>query len=90
MVVWKKGNGKLIKLRIPPESKRTACLINRKCRAEFAEVLEIEDGKPITTRKNCTYEIGQKVIPDSYDDDPRQDCTHGIHFFLTKEEAERW
>jgi hypothetical protein len=36
------------------------------------------------------YREGQMVYPDSYDDDIRVDCTHGIHFWLTRREAETW
>ena len=36
------------------------------------------------------YIPGQITKPDSYDDDPRIECSHGIHFFLTRKEAEEW
>ena len=36
------------------------------------------------------YEVGKIVNPDSYNDDIRLDCTNGIHFFVTKQEAEEW
>jgi hypothetical protein len=32
------------------------------------------------------YQLGF-IKPDSYDPDPRVECSHGIHFFITKEEA---
>jgi len=76
------------------ESKRTACIINRKCRAEYVEVLEVVGDSDATTVVNewgaTEYREGQVTRPDSYDDDPRVDCTHGIHFFFTREEAEEW
>ena len=89
LTVWKKIFGRLIRLRIPPTARRTACLINRKCRAEFAYVEWIEGGGPIESR-GCLYRMNGWVYPDSYDDDPRVDCTHGIHFFATRKEAEEW
>lgn len=32
--------------------------------------------------KDIKYEVGQYVIPDSWDDNRFAECTHGIHFFL--------
>lgn len=37
-----------------------------------------------------TFNAGKIVRPDKYDSDPRVECTHGIHFFLTREEAEAY
>ena len=34
------------------------------------------------------YRVGETVKPDRYDDDVRVECTSGIHFFITKPEAE--
>ena len=36
------------------------------------------------------YRNGELTYPDSYDDDIRVGCSHGIHFFITKAEAEEW
>lgn len=91
LAAWKKASGKLVKLLIPAEARRTATLIGRKCRAEYAIVLEVEGGKPVeSNRGHVIYAPGETVRPDSYDPDPRVECTHGIHFFLTREEAEEW
>ena len=96
-VAWKKGgNGEIIKIKIPAWARRTSCLINRKCRAEFVVTLEItKEGKPVLEccggyDKNTTYRVGKCTAPDKYDPDERVDCSHGIHFFLTREEAEEW
>jgi hypothetical protein len=97
LIVWKQGlRNTLIKLAIPIEAKRTANLKNRKCRAEFADVLEIFDQNDnnIQETKNWNidyeliYKVGERIYPDKYDDDIRLDCTSGIHFFLTKQEAQ--
>ena len=92
--VFKKVGGKILKLGIPREAKRTASLVGRKCRAEYVRVLGVSDGslEVINTLQNhrVTYTVGQIVFPDSYNDDPRVECTHGIHFFLTREEAEEY
>jgi len=88
LIVYKKTSSGVIKLRVPPEAKRTITLVGRKCRAEFVEVLEgtgagLHDSSVI-------YRPGETVRPDRYDDDIRIECTHGIHFFLTREEAEEY
>ena len=89
LIAWKKTTGGPVKLRIPPEAKRTASIVGRKCRAEWAEVLEGE-GDSTSDAKGPTihYAPGLTVRPDSYDPDPRVECSHGIHFYLTREEAE--
>jgi hypothetical protein len=95
LIVWKKVEGKIVKLCIPAGAKRTASLVGRKCRASCARVLWIEGGKSVTSN-GCgngpatKYTKGKVVRPDSYDDDPKVECSHGIHFFLTRAEAEEW
>jgi hypothetical protein len=90
--VYKKAGGKIVHLLIPRHVQRTASLIGRKCRAAAAYVLAIEGDKPVTSEHQTskTYIVGEWVYPDSYDPDPRVECSHGIHFFLTREEAEEW
>lgn len=90
LIVWKKVMGGVCKLRIPPEAKRTTTPMGRKCRAEWVEVLEApEDGRGMHD-SSVVYRASEIVRPDKYDDDIRVECTHGIHFFLTKEEAEAY
>jgi len=84
---------RIVHLLIPSWAKRTASLVGRKCRASAAKVLAIEGDEPVTTTQYgpaTTYTIGEYVYPDGYDSDPRIECGHGIHFFLTREEAEEW
>ena len=89
LIGWKALRGGIIcKLRIPPEAKRTASIIGRKCRAEFVEVLEGEGYDKHSG--TIYYKPGETIRPDSYDDNPLIECTHGIHFFATKAEAEEW
>ena len=97
MKVYKKASGKVVELIIPSQAKRTSSLIGRKCRCEYAYVKRIltVDGEPHITctsvagnyDSSTVYEIGKKVVPDEYDDDIRVECSHGIHFFITFEEA---
>lgn len=99
---WKKLNNKIIKLLIPAEAKRVSGA-SRKCRAEFAKVLDIqnEDGtsadvSSITNEeitlfypkvKPITYTIGEMVYPDSFDENRWNECSSGIHFFISRNEA---
>ena len=97
-IAWKQGINKcIIKIEIPAKAKRTSCLISRKCRAEYIKTLRIWDseGKSIekcvgSHDRNTVYEVGKITKPDKYCDDIRIDCSHGIHFFITKKEAEEW
>ena len=96
---WKKGeNGHLIKLEIPSKAKRHNYIGGRKCRAEFVKVLDIRNSKGHKVKEcyngphgiKTTYHVGDIVTPDSYDPDPFAECSHGIHFFVTKQEAKDW
>lgn len=94
---WKKASGCVVELKIPAWARRTSSIGSRKCRAEFAIVVDIRDQnqkqiKTVTGKydKTTVYEIGKIVRPDSYDSDPRVECSHGIHFFVTREEAENY
>jgi hypothetical protein len=81
-------DGVICELRIPAKAKRTASLVGNKCRAEYAVVLS---GAGVSSHDGRTrYAVGETVRPDSYDDDIRVECTNGIHFFRTREEAERY
>ncbi|SAJ89222.1 pentapeptide repeat-containing protein [Burkholderia multivorans] len=92
-VGWKKlKNGVIAKLEIPADAKRTSTPIGRKNRAEFVRVLELfgaEEGLSQHDGKTV-YRVGEIVRPDSYNDDIRLECTNGIHFFVTRAEAEEY
>lgn len=99
IIGWKAlKNGKLCKLQIPKKARRTASIVSRKCRAEYAKVLQIVDnetGESVDVgfdkhTGSTKYKKGKIVRPDSYDDDIRIECTNGIHFFITREEAKEW
>ena len=85
----KLSDGTIAKLLIPAEAKRTYSLVGRKCRAEYAIVIEGSGGRG-KTYGGVSYKTGETVYPDKYCDDIRVECSHGIHFFLTPEEAEAW
>jgi hypothetical protein len=85
-VGWKKVDAGVIKLYIPAKAKRTSSIAGRKCRAEYVRVLE---GNGISS-KGGIYEQGKIYRPHKYDDDPRIECSCGVHFFMTKKEAEEY
>ncbi len=87
---WKKcKHGVLVRLRIPENAKRSHGA-SRKCRAEWVEVLEVigaEVGISLHDGKT-EYRKGAIVKPDAWDDDRWNTCAPGIHFYLTRIEAE--
>ncbi len=92
---WKKVNGCLVKLFIPEEAKRCSAT-TQKCRCEFAKVVSItriKDGVELQSIENAaytsfvTYKVGEIVKPDSFDEDRWNECSHGIHFFINKQDA---
>ena len=91
LIVWKAVAGNIVCLSIPAEARRTATPIGRKCRAEYADVISIGGKGLLTaTTRGLEYAVGRRVTPDKYDPDIRLECTNGIHFFTTREEAEEW
>ena len=92
---WKKVEGKyLVKLQIPEDARRSSAT-SRKCRCDMAKVLDITslDGNKhydevTNNRYNETiYKVGEMVYPDSFDENRWNECSHGIHFFVNKEDA---
>ena len=92
---WKKVNGKLVQLEIPADAKRSSAT-TMKCRCSKAMVISItnidgsnEVDEVLNTLQvsKCLYKVGQLVIPDSFDEDRWNECSHGIHFFINKEDA---
>ena len=93
----------LVKLLIPEDAKRSSAT-TRKCRCDKAMVLDIidlfnedkhfekcENPNSITyTSRKTIYKVGEMVYPDSWDEDRWEECSHGIHFFLSKHEARNY
>jgi hypothetical protein len=92
LIGWKKcAGGVIVKLRIPTDAKRSHAF-GRKCRAEFADVLEVF-GAEIGISKHDSkteYRAGERVTPDAFDEDWQEECSSGVHFFITKAEAEAY
>jgi hypothetical protein len=79
-------HGIIAKLLIPKEAKRSNAT-GRKCRAEHAIVLEGE-GESLYD-KDFHYKVGETVRPTvPFDNDRWTECSSGIHFYITKQEAE--
>ena len=92
---WKKVGAHIIKLKILDDAKRSNAT-GRKCRCSAAEVLEIQntDGTEsgidrVYNNNYCgaNYVVGEIITPDSFDDDRWDECSNGIHFFITRQEA---
>ena len=101
IIGWKKcrtrsGGSAVVKLRIPADAKRSNAT-GRKCRAEYAEVLDIIAGDDTnidiaysTHDTEFAYRVGETVRPDSFEVDRWNECAPGIHFFITRTEAETY
>jgi len=93
LIGWGKKSGHIVKMLIPAGAPRS-CGTTRKYRAAWVETLEIENGvtrlEHQTDYGTGTYEVGAITRADSWDEDRWTECSHGIHFFLTREEAEAW
>lgn len=93
---YKKLQGGVIAtLRIPAQARRTSTLVGRKCRAEYAVVAALKGPGGLSIGEGASlyaagtiYRIGETVLPDAYDPDIRVECASGIHFFMTRPEAE--
>jgi hypothetical protein len=89
-VLQANGTYTVIKLLISADAQRTSALPSRKCRASHVIVVEGEGVSPTTSRSKLNYTPGAIVTADRFDSDRREECTNGIHFFLTREEAEAY
>jgi hypothetical protein len=89
LIGWKKCVGNVIvKLRIPADAKRSHAF-GRKCRAEFADVLEVFGAEVGISKHDgkTEYKAGERVTPDAFDENWQEECSSGVHFFITKAEA---
>lgn len=90
----KARGGKIVELEIPATAKRSSAT-TRKCRCDEARVISItsRDGKTNyleTTSdfdEDFIYRVGQIVKVPDFDEDRWEECSKGIHFFLTRQEA---
>lgn len=91
---WKKVKDKLVKLEVPEDAKRSSAT-TMKCWCDKAKVLAITDldgENPIgeilcETNTPLLYKVGEIVYPDSFGENRWNECSHGIHFFINKQDA---
>ena len=92
---YKKARGYIVKLEILPDAKRSSAT-TRKCRCSAAKVLSITtlDGKDDGTQfvssdrdSSFVYQVGEIVRVDDFDENRWNECSTGIHFFITRDEA---
>jgi uncharacterized protein YjbI with pentapeptide repeats len=98
-IAWKKcANNTVVKLEVLANAKRSSAC-SRKCRCSAARVLAIEniDGTPykensVSSQRDSAfiYTVGEIVKVDDFDEDRRNECCTGIHFFITRQEAVDW
>lgn len=94
---YKKSGDKIVELRIEEDSKRSSAT-SRRCRASKVTVLSITsiDGKEEfqksenTREYSFTYEVGKTYEIDNFDDNRWNECSTGIHFFITRDEAVKY
>jgi hypothetical protein len=90
-VGWKKLQGNVIaKLVIPHDAERVNAVGSRKCRASKVFVHEMFGATEAYDKHSgkTLYKVGCEVFPDSFDPSIQEECTNGVHFFMTREEAE--
>jgi hypothetical protein len=95
IIGWKRcADNVLVKLLIPAASKRSHAF-GRKCRCEFATVLEVV-GSDVGLSNHgkdwpvVEYRTGKTVRCDKWDEDWTYECSGGIHFLITRLEAENY
>ena len=100
-VGWKKAlagdDFAIVELQITEDAKRCSAS-GRKCRCSKAVVLSIKniDGEQSFDRavsnrdRTFVYEVGKTVSVDNFDENRWNECSTGIHFFITREEAVRY
>ena len=96
---YKKCRGGLIvELEIPEDALRSSAT-TRKCRCSKAKVLSItslDGSKPECTEATSkrdpsfVYKVGEFVEVPDFDTNRFNECSTGIHFFVTREEAEKY
>ena len=95
---YKKARRHIIELEILADAKRSSAT-TRKCRCSSAKVLSITtlDGQDDGTRaissnydEDFVYRVGEIVRVDDFDDNRWNECSRGIHFFITRDEAARY
>jgi len=80
----------VVKLLVTDDAKRLNSIGSRKCRTSKVVVLEGYANATGTHFNGLIYETGVTLEVEDFDDDIRNECSRGIHFFMTRREAENW
>lgn len=95
MVINRNGGPLIAKLMIPENARRTSSSSD-KCRCDHAVCLELQNIDGTISEETWAeswwdnefvYAVGEGVYVDDFDEDRRTSCTHGIHFFMNRDEA---
>ena len=89
---WKScQSGVLVKLMVGKNAKRSNAT-GRKCRAEYVKVLGVIGAEFGISKhdRRTEYRVGKIVRCDKWNEDRWVECGGGIHFFLTRIEAENY
>ena len=94
-IAFKKAGCYIIELFIPSNAKRCSAT-SRKCRCSKAKVISITTPSGDKTNitevhsnydPNFIYKLGEYVEVKDFDDNRWNECSTGIHFFITRQEA---
>ena len=91
-IAWKKcRNEVLVKLLIPEDALRSSAT-SRKCRASKATVLEIIGAEYAVSEYDSTftYKVGETIEVPDFNTNRWEECSTGIHHFITRAEAESY
>lgn len=91
---YKKAGSCIVELLILEDSKRSSAT-SVKCRCDKAKVLHIINIETDSYKEEVrsdydesfVYRVGEIVSVDDYDDDRWNECSRGIHFFVSKQDA---
>ena len=95
---YKKASSHIVKLLVPEDAKRSSAT-TLKCRCSKAKVLEIQnlDGSksdlkavPSDRDENFIYVVGKEKEVEDFDEDRWNECSTGIHFFISREMAVKY
>jgi hypothetical protein len=92
MIGYKKsGEGKIITLEIPIGAK-VFSINNKKRRTNKVKVIDMQGENELSSYYNIDfkYHVGDEIEIKDFDENYNVECGSGIHFFLTREEAENY
>ena len=91
-IAFKKCNGRVVKLMIPKDAKRSSAT-TYKCRASKAKCIEIEGGLTEIASDHDSdfiYKVGKTISVPDFDENRWEECSTGIHFFMSREMAKQY